>query len=99
MFRAGSALGADGAVYFFGGALPVNATNNFNYQDNMGYYSFDHLLTFYPKKNQTFDVVDASSSITPNLRQLHTVNASKLLLLFFYTKSLEKIILTSSVFF
>ncbi|CAO3597603.1 unnamed protein product [Absidia cylindrospora] len=76
VFRACSALGGDGAVYFFGGAMPMNATNNQNYQDNMGYYSFEKLLTFYPSKNQTFDVVEASTSENaPTYRQLHTATA------------------------
>ncbi|ORZ13688.1 hypothetical protein BCR42DRAFT_418867 [Absidia repens] len=76
IFRACSALGGDGVVYFFGGVLPMNATDNYNFQDNMGYYSFDKLLAFFPSKNQTFDVVDTGSSDNaPTYRQLHTATS------------------------
>ncbi|KAI8340277.1 hypothetical protein BC941DRAFT_243640 [Chlamydoabsidia padenii] len=73
-FRVPPALGRNGVVYFFGGLLPLNATDNYNYQDNMGYYGFDSLLTFYPYKNQTFDVVKPTNpDFVPDMRQLHTV--------------------------
>jgi hypothetical protein len=76
-------------VYFFGGLLPLNATNNYNYKDNMGYYGFDSLLTFYPLKNQTFDTVKPSNlDFAPAERQLHTVNAGKETLPFFIFFSL-----------
>ncbi|SAM03501.1 hypothetical protein [Absidia glauca] len=75
-FRVASALSRNGVVYFFGGLLPLNATDNYNYKDNMGYYGFDSLLTFYPLKNQTFDAIKPSNpDFAPAERQLHTVNA------------------------
>ncbi|KAI8078845.1 uncharacterized protein BX664DRAFT_342851 [Halteromyces radiatus] len=85
VFRHAMATSSNGNVYFFGGVRPVNATQNYDYMNNLGYYGFDALLVWYPAQNQTFNVVKPSNpDNAPSLRQLHTVtsipNTDKMLL-------------------
>ncbi|CAO3587141.1 unnamed protein product [Absidia cylindrospora] len=85
VFRQVAAMGLNSEVLNFGGLIPQNATNNYNYMDFMGYYTFEPLLTYFPLKNQTFDVTNLVRVDTvPEGRQLHTVttipNLSKLIL-------------------
>ncbi|CAO3627104.1 unnamed protein product [Cunninghamella blakesleeana] len=73
IFHHALATSRNGFVYFFGGAIPQNNTNNFGYQDNLGLYTFKSLLTFAPPVNNSFKITDCSNSQQiPEGRQMHT---------------------------
>ncbi|KAI8078847.1 uncharacterized protein BX664DRAFT_318186 [Halteromyces radiatus] len=85
VYRVALATSSNGNVYLFGGTRPMNATENYDYVNNLGYYTFDSLLVFYPSQNQTFNVITPSNpDNAPSIRELHTVtsipNTNKMLL-------------------
>ncbi|KAI8078846.1 uncharacterized protein BX664DRAFT_318185 [Halteromyces radiatus] len=85
VYRADVATSSNGDVYLFGGMLALNATENYDYMNPRGIYTFDTLYVFYPSQNQTFGLVKASNpDNAPSTRELHTVtsipNTDKMLL-------------------
>jgi hypothetical protein len=76
-FRSELAQGSDSKMYFFGGVTPLNATRNDNYKSGLAYMHFLSLRTYDPTTRTFSYVTPAQPDYLPDMRQLHTVNASK----------------------